>query len=238
MHDELWAGIEFKLGEAQFFLEWMSKILMPARLNTPAFAEHATTQWQPDFYYYLDAFLGATRSVPDVIQKCFGDDNLSKEEWPQPLDAEETARRKSFQDEFKSLRRDFNKLLLSRVRVGTFHWLGVPPVQTKARVWLGQEYTGGPLEFIPSAASRQLPPETDPAVVVIAGKPLPVEPSWQDFTLEIPQGDGTTQSSPLFEECRTYLRAAKELVKESKKICGREHSGGKLTPPLAVRPTW
>ena len=163
--------------------------------------------------------LGATRSVPDVIQKCFGDDNLSKEEWPQPLDAEETARRKSFQDEFASLRRDFNKLLLSRVRVGTFHWLGVPPVQAKARVWLGQEYTGGPLEFIPSAASRQLPPETDPAVVVIAGKPLPVEPSWQDFTLEIPQGDGTTQSSPLFEECRTYLRAAKELVKESKKIC-------------------
>ena len=72
----------------------MSKILIPAHLNTPAFAKHATTQWQPDFYYYLDAFLGATRSVPDVIQKCFGDDNLSKKEWPQPLDAEETARRK------------------------------------------------------------------------------------------------------------------------------------------------
>ena len=70
--------------------------------------------------------------------------------------------------------------------MGTFHWLGLPPVQAKARVWLGQEYSGGPLEFIPSAASRQLPPETDPAVVVIAGKPLPVEPSWQDFTLERP----------------------------------------------------
>jgi hypothetical protein len=37
----------------------------------PSVAEHPTTQWQPDFYYYLDAFLEAARSVPDVIQKCF-----------------------------------------------------------------------------------------------------------------------------------------------------------------------
>jgi hypothetical protein len=240
MHDELWAGIEFKLGEAQFFLEWMSKVLMPARLNTPgghpSFAEHSPTQWQPDFYYYLDAFLEAARSVPDIIQKCFGEDKWSQAEWSQPLDVEETARRKGFQSEFTSHYVDFRRLLLSRVRVATFHWLGVPPVQTKARVWLGPEYTGGPLEFIPSAASRQLPPETDPAVGVIAGKPLPVEPSWQDFTLEIPQDDGNTQSTPLFEECRTYLQAAKELVEESKEICGRKHSGGKLTPPPAVRP--
>jgi hypothetical protein len=163
-------------------------------------------------------------------------DKQSQAEWSQPLDAEETARRKGFQDDFKGLYVDFKQLLLSRVRVATFHWLGVPPVQTKARVWPGQEYTGGPLEFIPSAASRQLPPETDPAVVVTAGKPLPVEPSWQNFTLEIPQGDGNTQSIPLFEECRTYLQAAKELVEKSNKICSRKHSWGKLTPPPAVRP--
>jgi hypothetical protein len=35
MYDELWVGIEFKLGEAQFFLEWMSKVLMPAHPSTP-----------------------------------------------------------------------------------------------------------------------------------------------------------------------------------------------------------
>jgi hypothetical protein len=36
------------------------------------------SRWQPDFYYYFDAMLGAARSVPDIIQKCF--------EWDRPGD--------------------------------------------------------------------------------------------------------------------------------------------------------
>ena len=32
--------------------------------------------WQDSFYYHLDAFLMATRSVPDIIQQCFGADKL------------------------------------------------------------------------------------------------------------------------------------------------------------------
>lgn len=237
MHEELWQGIEFKLAEADFFLNQMGKVLRPPQLNNPTWHPAyglPMAQWQPDFYFYLDAFIGATRSVPDIIQKCFGWDKRSKEEWPQPPDAEEISRREKFQAEFTGLYLTFHRQPLSRVRVGTFHWRGVPSVQTKAKVFGGQEYTGKPGQFIPSAAPKQFPPGTDPAFLAIFSKPLPVEPSWQDFTLEIPRDDGTTESSPLFPACRAYLSSAQQLVDESKELCERLHRGSKLTPPLAV----
>jgi hypothetical protein len=238
MNEDLWAGVEFKLAEAEFFLEQMGKVLVPPGPGTPgwhpAWAGQSMTRWQPDFYYYLDGFLGAARSVPDVIQKCFGWDKKSGAKWPQPLDADEKDRRREFQKEFTGLYTTYSALDLSRVRVGTFHWVGVPSVQTKARVFCGPEYTGRPGQLIPSAAPRQFPPGTDPALSALFGQPLPVEPSRQDFTLEIPQGNGTTQSSPLFLECKAYLEAARTLTKEAKEICDRVHGGAKLTAPPAA----
>ena len=237
MHEELWQGIELKLAEAHFFLDRMGKVLLPPQFNDPTWHPAygpSVAQWQPDLYFYLDAFIGATRSVPDVIQKCFGWDKRSKEEWPQPPDAEEIGRREKFQDEFTSLYVAFHRQPLSRVRVGTFHWLGVPLVQTKAKAFCGQEYTGKPGQLIPSAAPRQFPAGTDPALLAIFSKPLPVEPSWEDFTLEIPRDNGTTESNPLFPECQAYLNSAQQLVNESKELCERIHRKSKLTPPLAV----
>lgn len=239
MREELWQGTDFKLAEARFFLDQMDKVLLPPQFNDPTWHPaytHSVTQWQPDFYFYLDAFIGATRSVPDVIQKCFGWDNRSTKEWLQPPDADEIARREKFQAEFTGLYRAFYRQRLSRVRVGTFHWRGVPSVQTKGKVFLGQEYTGKPGQLIPSAASRQFPPETDPALAAIFSQPRPVEPSWEDFTVEIPRDDGTTESNPLFPECKAYLNLAQQLVKESKELCERIHRGSKLIPPLSVKP--
>jgi hypothetical protein len=72
MHEELWQGIEFKLAEADFFLDRMSKALLPPQITDPTWHPAygpSVAQWQPDFYFYLDAFIGATRSIPDVIQK-------------------------------------------------------------------------------------------------------------------------------------------------------------------------
>ena len=82
MREALWEGVELEL--------WRSPVLpgvdgedagAELRLDTarhhPSFGV-PLTQWQPEFYYYLDAFLGAARSVPDIIQKCFGWDKLSK----------------------------------------------------------------------------------------------------------------------------------------------------------------
>jgi hypothetical protein len=236
MHDQLWAGAEFKAAEAEYFLDRMGKVLLPRRLDPswhPAYHGDAGPCWQPDFYYYFDAFLGAARSVPDVIQKCFGDDR--PKDWSPPLGSEEVERRKRFQIEFEPLYRGFAALPLSRLRVETFHWSGVPTVQAKARTVSGREFTGGPLEVIPSAASREFPPGTDPGVVIVAGKPRAVEPRWQDFSLEIPQGDGTTRQAPLFEECRSYLVEAVGLVEAARGICGRAHGDLPLTAPPSPR---
>jgi hypothetical protein len=236
MHEELWQGIQFKLAEAQFFLDQMGKVLVPPErspLSSPrSWGEPA--RWQPDFYFYLDAFLGAARSVPDVIQKCFGWDCRSKDKWPQPLDAEETDRRKKYQAEFTALYGAFLRQPLSGIRVGTFHWSGMPSVQTKAKGFGGQEYTGKPGEPIPSVAPRHFPPGTDPAFLAIFSTPLPVEPSWNLFTVEILQPDGTTKSDPLFPACRAYLSAAQQIVNDANGICERVHLRSKLTAPLPV----
>ena len=239
MHDELWAGVDFKLDESQFFLEQMSKVIVPARFDNlqrhPAYAIEMT-RWQPDFYYYLDAFVGAARSVPDVIQKCFGWDERSRGSWVQPLERPEIERRKRFQDEFTSIYAAFHGETLSRVRTGVFHWLGVPPVQTKARLVLGQEYIGGPLELIPSAACREFPPEVAENLPASTFRTLPVEPSWQDFTLEIPQPNAPNRSIPLFEECKRYKETAKDLVSKAKVISERVHGAEPLTQPPAIAP--
>jgi hypothetical protein len=70
VHEELWQGVEFKLAEAEFFLDRMGKVLLPPQFTDPTWHPangFSVTKWQPDFYYYPDAFIGATRSVPDVI---------------------------------------------------------------------------------------------------------------------------------------------------------------------------
>jgi hypothetical protein len=239
MQDELWASVTFKLDEARFFFSQMGKVLVPARLDTrthhPAHG-CPTTKWQPDFYYYFDAFVGAARSVPDVVQKCFGlDPHSSKGKWACSLDANERDRRTKFQGEFTTLYSAFHKQILSGVRTGIFHWLGVAPVQTKAKVEFAQEYTGRPLDPVPSAACKEFPLGTDPdKLPPSAFQSLPAEPSWQDFTLQIPQDDGTIKPIPLFEECESYLKAAEDLVTLATTLCERVHGKRSLTQPPAI----
>lgn len=238
MDRELWDGVEFKLSQAAFFLEQMGKTLVPPRAGHgwhPAYGP-PVARWQPDFYYHLDAFIVAARSVPDVIQKCFGWDKKSKDEWPRPLDREEIDRRKQFQADFSALFGEFVQLPLSRVRVGTVHWLGVPSVQTRASTHCGEEFTGRPNVPVPSVVTRKSPPGTGSEFGGLFGTPVPVDPSWPEFTLVIPRDDGTTEHSPLFPACRSYLESAQQLVTASKKLCERVHRGGPLTSPLAVKP--
>jgi hypothetical protein len=233
VHVELWQGVEFKIGEAQFFFDKMGKILIPPDRH-PAYGVTAA-RWQPDFYYYLDAFLGATRSIPDVIQKCFGWDDKSAKVWPTALDAQEIDRRKAFQAELRDLYRAFADLPLSRVRTGTFHWVGLPSVQTKAKVFGGQEYTGRPGEVIPAVVPKQFPEGTDPSLVVLFGKSRPVEPSWQDFVVELPREDGGVDTMPLFETCRAYLDSARRLADNASEIAIRVHKDESVTVPPAVQ---
>ena len=77
-----WPNIQFKLGEVGFFLGKMRQSVIPAH-DRPELQDYyaasasspgtiVATVWQPHFYYYFDAFLAATRSIPDIIQAWYG----------------------------------------------------------------------------------------------------------------------------------------------------------------------
>jgi len=237
--ETLLSGVAFKIAEAQFFLDKMGKVLVPPRYEHPfahpAWSGASICRWQPDFYFYLDAFVMSARSVPDVIQKCLGWDDKSKDEWDGPITDCEVSRRKAFKTKFQPHYSLFNRLPLSRCRVGTAHWLGVPSVETRARAFCGPEFTGSPLRSIPVAASREVPPGTDPAIAFLYGKSLPVEPSWSDFVLRIPKDDGTDQEFPLFDQCKSYVKSIEDLAREARRIGLTVHETNPLTSPPAAR---
>ena len=78
MHENLWAGVGLKVELAGFFLRQMQAALDRPRGQRAAMLEAAGAtvdiQWQPAFYANLDAFLVMARSVPEVINSCFGKD--------------------------------------------------------------------------------------------------------------------------------------------------------------------
>jgi hypothetical protein len=83
MHEELWAGVDLKFEHAGFFLGKMQESLERPRGARVAMLEASgvivDTQWQRAFYANLDAFLVMARSVPEVINSCFGKDTATKE---------------------------------------------------------------------------------------------------------------------------------------------------------------
>src|SRR4030095_100045 len=79
MHEHLWAGVYLKLQHAEFHLQQMGRSLEPPeRAATNVALQMAgailDTGWQRSFYAHLDAFLSAARSIPEIVQCCFGVD--------------------------------------------------------------------------------------------------------------------------------------------------------------------
>jgi hypothetical protein len=235
----MWDGVNFKLESAGFFSQEMSSDLIHPRHNaqsqlfeaimvsTGAIVSHP---WQDRFYYHLDAFLAATRSIPDIIQSCFGKDPKVDKSWFSALDPDERKRREDFQSSFANYYLRFNKLPLSRARVVTLHRLGVPPVEVKIAGRWGIEYIGGPVARVPSAESMPVAAGRDPALLWAATQPpLPVQPGPDDFDLTLSSG----AVKKLFPECGQYLQEARNLVEKAKEISQREHGGKKLTAPPA-----
>jgi hypothetical protein len=231
-HDELWAGVDIKLGHAQFFLTEMSASLERPRNAVQESAGTIIGNWQQSFYAYLDAFLAMARSVPEIINCCFGHDRSPMMvEWFRALDRAEQERRKSFSRDFVVGGYDtFRQHLLSTERNISFHRAGFPAlVQVTHTGLFGVTYIGGPAKGIPIAATR-------PSAEAIAqGMPVgvfqqsvPVWPLWSDFTID---------GKPLFDECRSYLELAGQLVEQARRITQRVHGDADLTPPSGlIRP--
>jgi len=221
--DKLWRGIDAKLDYAQFHLEKTSEALVPPRLDAHMVAIEASGaiighEWQRPFFAHFDAFLSATKSVPEIIRACFGQDDGPKEmrEWFERLTDDEQSRRSQFSAAFASELNRFRSMALSEARNISDHRRGVAPVVGEIVGMFGT-YVFSATERAPSSEVRQVEPEYGWLV-----KPRPVLPTWSDFYIG---------AEPLFDAAKAYLEAARTLRQTASEIDRQIHSGKSLTEP-------
>jgi hypothetical protein len=224
MHEELWAGVELKLQNAEFHLQRMGRSLEPPERTHRNVALEASgaiidTGWQRSFYAHLDAFLSATRSVAEIIKCCFGvDSHPAMTAGFDQLPAEEQDRRRKFRRQFQTYYDGFCRLPLGTARHISEHRTGYAPVTVTINGSFGVTYTGGPVSRVPISETRQI---DDPNFAWLA-KPHPVLPNWDNFDIE---GQG------LFPACQDYLDGARALMNDARRISGKVHGTNSLTPP-------
>ena len=224
MHDELWAGVESKLENSAFHLDRMGQSLQPPeRTHMNAALEASgvilTTNWQRALYAHLDAFLSTTRSVPEIINCCFGQDSSQQmKSWFDKLSPDEQDRRRDFSKQFKANHVKFRAHDLSQARHVSEHRKGYAPVEVAIKGFFGVVYTGSPVKPVPTSETRVI---DNPEYAFLA-KPMPLRPSWQDFTID---------GKPLFDECGAYLERARTLIAEARTISAKVHGNKALMPP-------
>jgi hypothetical protein len=139
---ELWTGVDLKIANSEFFLAEMGRSfeLPPggaARAAAVGLNVEMPLQWQRSFYARLDAFLVTARSVPEVINCCFGKDTSpAMNHWFGTLCTAEQSRRADFSKQFRTYLKNFRALPLSNERNISFHRSGYPSVEgTDALKW-------------------------------------------------------------------------------------------------------
>jgi hypothetical protein len=226
MHEKFWAGVELKFQHAEFHLEQMQKSIEPPELTTMYVARlHAgkitDTRWQRSLYAHFDAFLLTVRCIPEIIQCCFGEDkSFLMKDWFDSLPEEEKHRRQEFRKQFDPNYKAFRVLPLSEARNVSVHRTGVPPVEVSITGRLGVTYIGNPVAHIPCSETRQV---SDPALSWLI-KPVPLPQPTQD--------DLTIDGRPLFPECQSYLKAARALIEEARRVSDAVHGNEDLTAPI------
>jgi hypothetical protein len=224
-HDDLWAGIDLKLGSATFHFLRMGDVLQPPKLTGHMVAIQSSGaviggNWHEAFYAHLDAFLSTTRSTPELIQCCFGVDRAGPKimkDWFNSLDRGEQNRRRKFGDVFKTDYDAFRALPLGTARHISEHRTGVPPVTVTVTGRFGLTYSGGPTKMIPMAEAREMPPDLG-----WMQKFTPIQPMWKDFVID---------GKPLFQACREYLESAQAIVVRARALAASIHGSSKLTSP-------
>jgi len=229
MHDELWAGAELKVSHAEFYLEQMASALQPPGRTAMNAAIQSTgaiidPRWQRAFYAHLDAFLAMARSVPEVIECCFGNDRvISGKPWYGTLAPDEQSRRQTFSTQFAASRNAFSNHPLTSARNIGLHRTGAAPVEVEITGRFGVSHVGSPVKRIPIAESPHISACNDPALQFAATQsPTLVQPAWQDFSID---------GKPLFAECRAYLELAKDALGQARIIAKNVHDRAILTPP-------
>jgi hypothetical protein len=225
MHEELWAGVELKLQYAEFHLQQMSRSLEPperTHMNVALEASGAIigTDWQRSLYAHFDALLSAARSVPWIIQCCFGEDRANRvmSDWFDERSPDEKARRREFNKQFKKARDVFDGLILSKARDISVHRTGFAAVSGKIKGFFGVVYDSSPVKSVPMSETRHI---DDPNFAFLA-RPMPVRPMWTDFYID---------GQPLVAVCRDYVDGARTVVTEARKIFNQVHGSNSLSSP-------
>ena len=225
MEQSLWAGPDLKVDYAAFHYGEIAQALDPPR-NDAYYAAQVTAgmivghPWQRRLYAHFDAFLSAARSVPEVIQCCFGVDegHPKVKAWLKTLAAAERARRVEFTKQFEPAYNRFRQLPLSNTRHIIEHRTGVAPVEVTVNTYFGVTYVGGPTKRVPDSHTPTLRDEDQ---WMAQPRPVPL-PNWADFKVD---------GQPLFHAMQEYLRDAGELVKAAREIALRVHGADTLTAP-------
>ena len=227
MHEELWAGPELKLQYAQFHFVEMGQVLQPPERTAYHVAQMAAgaiigSVWQNRFYAHFDAFLSTTRSIPEIIQCCFGEDqSRAMASWLKGLAADERRRRADFRRAFTRAYDQFRALPLSNTRHVIEHRTGVAPVEVAVVTFFGVTHVGGPTKRVPDSEIRTaLDPELQ---WMMETRPIEVPtPNWQDFKVD---------GQPLFATVQAYLNAAGTLVGVARVLATTAHGTSNLTAP-------
>lgn len=225
MHEHLWAGVELKLQNAVFHLRQMERSLDPPEQTAENVALQASgaiidTGWQRSIYAHFDAFLSTTRSVPEIIQCCFGVDlgHPVMRNWFDKMTASEQGRRSEFKKKFKTAYENFRALPLGNARHISEHRSGVAPVIVRITGMFGITYVGDPVKHIPTAEIRH----TEDPNLAWMPKPIPIHPNWTDFEID---------GHPLFPMCQDYADKAQTLVNTARGITTQVHGTNDLTVP-------
>ena len=172
-------------------------------------------------YAHVESFLSRARSVPDVIESCFGHDKAPVVQgWFNARSADEKTRRDEFSKQFKADRDRFRDHNLTKMRDVTLHRRGFAPIEGVVIGPTGKPYPASPIMSVPIAES---PSVGDDAPLWARTQPaIPVWPSGDEFTID---------GKPLFPELQAYLQLAHQLRDKARDICQRVHDGKHLTPP-------
>jgi hypothetical protein len=184
---------------------------LPPQYAARQFTEVAVSgpRWRAKLSSRVSAFLADCRSIPAIIQFCFGEDPKSDKRWLSNLPSGEKQDRHQFQQSFRRLYVGFSKLPLSRARVDTV------PRQGFADIWVKVGKSHIPLQELADTENKLLLFGPNPASQWAAS--LPARPTRylpDDFFFKTVGG----RYKLLFPECQSHLRRAHELLEEARQL--------------------
>jgi hypothetical protein len=232
--DDLWLGVDLKLQAAHGTFANMRKTLQAPPQTVATIVQESTgamvgPNWQSNFWPLVNGFLAEVRSVPEIIEACFGKDLRNREMrlWWASLDADEQRRREAFSNLFRGERTAIDGHSLTPQRNVSQHRRGIVEMEAKVVGPFGKVHTATPTQRIMDAECRPLEPNiaNNPGALWAATQPSPpIRPKPEQFTI-------TKAKKPLFAECEAYLALAENVAAKARFIASREHGANRLTEP-------